>query len=38
MPLLQCIEGEEAIYILYEIHKDVFDIHAGGLALVQKVL
>lgn len=36
-PLLQYIRGEEATYILYEIHKDVCVNYSRGLALARKV-
>lgn len=37
-PILHCIGGEEAIYILWEIHEGVCSNHLGGLTLVRKVL
>lgn len=37
-PLLLCIGGEEANYILREIHESVCGNHSGGLALAKKVL
>ncbi|XP_022856950.1 uncharacterized protein LOC111378017 [Olea europaea var. sylvestris] len=37
-PLLRCVGGEEATYILREVHKGVCGNHSGGLSLAQKIL
>ncbi|XP_022886895.1 uncharacterized protein LOC111402791 [Olea europaea var. sylvestris] len=37
-PLLRCVGGDEATYILRKIHEGVCGNHSGGLALAQKVL
>ncbi|XP_022897539.1 uncharacterized protein LOC111411217 [Olea europaea var. sylvestris] len=37
-PLLPCVEGEEATYILKEIHERICENHPGGMALAHKVL
>jgi ribonuclease HI len=38
MPLLRCIGGEQADYVLREIHEGVCGNHAGGWSLAQKTL
>lgn len=37
-PLLRCVGGEEAAYILREIHEEICENHSGGAALAHKVL
>ncbi|XP_022865955.1 uncharacterized protein LOC111385772 [Olea europaea var. sylvestris] len=37
-PLLRCVGGEEATYILREIHEEICGNHSGGMALAHKVL
>ncbi|XP_022883535.1 uncharacterized protein LOC111400352 [Olea europaea var. sylvestris] len=37
-PLLRCVGGEEATYILWETHEGICGNHFGGIALVHKVL
>ncbi|XP_022880710.1 uncharacterized protein LOC111397978 [Olea europaea var. sylvestris] len=37
-PLLRCVEGEEATYILREIHEGICENHSGGMALAHMVL
>ncbi|XP_022877058.1 uncharacterized protein LOC111395308 [Olea europaea var. sylvestris] len=37
-PLLRCVIGEEANYILREVHEGVCGNHSGGLSLAQKLL
>ncbi|XP_022871364.1 uncharacterized protein LOC111390538 [Olea europaea var. sylvestris] len=37
-PLLQCIGGKEAMYILREIHEEICENHSGRMALADKVL
>ncbi|XP_022861553.1 uncharacterized protein LOC111381936 [Olea europaea var. sylvestris] len=37
-PLLRCLGGEEATYILREVHEGVYDNYSGGLSLAQKIL
>ncbi|XP_022889077.1 uncharacterized protein LOC111404514 [Olea europaea var. sylvestris] len=37
-PLLRCVGGEEAIYILREIHEGICGNHSGGTALAHKSL
>ncbi|XP_022891957.1 uncharacterized protein LOC111406817 [Olea europaea var. sylvestris] len=37
-PLLRCVRGEEANYILREVHEGVCGNHSGGLSLAQKIL
>ncbi|XP_022849872.1 uncharacterized protein LOC111371959 [Olea europaea var. sylvestris] len=37
-PLLRCVGGEEANYILREAHEGVCSNHSGGLSLAQKIL
>ncbi|RDX83156.1 hypothetical protein CR513_35952, partial [Mucuna pruriens] len=36
-PLLRCVEGNEARYVVREVHEGVCDIHIGGLALANKI-
>ncbi|RDX95323.1 Tf2-9, partial [Mucuna pruriens] len=36
-PLLQCIESEEAQYVVKEVHERVRDTHIGGRALANKI-
>ncbi|XP_022872295.1 uncharacterized protein LOC111391326 [Olea europaea var. sylvestris] len=36
-PLLQCVGGEETMYILREIHEKICGNHSGGTALAHKV-
>ncbi|XP_022842145.1 uncharacterized protein LOC111365871 [Olea europaea var. sylvestris] len=37
-PLLRCVEGEDATYILREVHEGVCGNHFRGLSLAQKIL
>ncbi|XP_022856949.1 uncharacterized protein LOC111378016 [Olea europaea var. sylvestris] len=37
-PLLRCMGGEEATYILREVHEEVCGNHSRGLSLAQKIL
>ncbi|XP_022877052.1 uncharacterized protein LOC111395302 [Olea europaea var. sylvestris] len=37
-PLLRCVRGEGATYILREVHESVCGNHSGGLSLAQKIL
>ncbi|XP_022848720.1 uncharacterized protein LOC111371032 [Olea europaea var. sylvestris] len=37
-PLLRCMGGEEATYILREVYEGVCGNHSGGLSLAQKIL
>ncbi|XP_022843135.1 uncharacterized protein LOC111366655 [Olea europaea var. sylvestris] len=36
--LLQCVGGEEAMYIFREVYKGIYENHSGGMALAHKVL
>ncbi|RDY04061.1 rnhA, partial [Mucuna pruriens] len=36
-PLLRCVKGEEARYVIKEVHKGVCDTHIGGRALASKI-
>ncbi|RDX82684.1 hypothetical protein CR513_36494, partial [Mucuna pruriens] len=36
-PLLRCVEGEEARYVIKEVHEEVYDSHIGGRALASKI-
>ena len=38
MPYLECVDKEEAKYILEEIHEGVYGDHAGPISLVSKVI
>lgn len=38
VPLLKCIEGEQADYVLAEIHEGICGQHLGGRSLARKVL
>ena len=38
MPYLKYVDEEEARYILEEIHRGVYDDHAGPRSLVNKVI
>ena len=38
MPYLKCVDEEEAIYILEEIHKGICGDHASPRSLVSKVV
>lgn len=38
LSLCQCIGGEEVTYILREIYKGIYNNHARGFTLAQKVL
>lgn len=38
MPLLKCVEGAEADYVLAEIHEGICGQHLGGRALAAKAL
>ncbi|XP_022850559.1 uncharacterized protein LOC111372433 [Olea europaea var. sylvestris] len=37
-PLLRCVRGKEATYILREIHEGICGNHSGGATLAHKVL
>ena len=35
---MRCIEGEEAKYVLEEIHERVYEDHMGAKSLVRKIM
>ena len=37
-PYLRCIEGEEAKYVLEEVHRRVCGDHVGAKSLVKKIM
>ena len=37
-PILKCVDPEEGIYILWEIHDGICGNHAGGQSLAYKAL
>ncbi|RDX76974.1 hypothetical protein CR513_42980, partial [Mucuna pruriens] len=36
-PLLRCVEGEEATYVMCEVHEGICGTHIGGRALASKI-
>ncbi|RDX96318.1 Gypsy retrotransposon integrase-like protein 1, partial [Mucuna pruriens] len=36
-PLLRCLEGDEAAYVIKEVHEGVCETHIGGRALASKI-
>ncbi|RDY10138.1 Tf2-6, partial [Mucuna pruriens] len=36
-PLLRCVDGDEALYIIQEVHEGICGMHIGGRALAGKI-